>query len=345
MRRRGQTIAWCVGGLLLGAALHGADRFALVWPTSGTAWAEGKSSGQWLQHAGSGDPASGGFGGVRSGGSHFHEGIDIKAVSRDRRGEPLDSVLAAMAGVVRHVNATAGESGYGRYVVLEHPGLSPAVYTLYAHLARIAPGVRTGGPVAAGQTLGTMGHSSGGYMIPANRSHLHFEIGLAVSQNFESWYASRRFGSRNSHGMWNGLNLVGIDPVAFYNEWRAGNLTSPQAFFARMETAVRLRVATYVTPDFVARYPALLTKPLPLGPVAGWEIRCHWTGLPFAWTPLTGGEVAGLPIGQPRIVEVNAAVLRRERSRRVAVDLRGNWTIGKDLEPILQLLFAAPKKN
>mgnify|MGYP003334059019 CR=1 FL=1 len=61
-----------------------------------------------------------------------------------------------------------------------------------------------------------MGHSSGGYMIPAARAHLHFEVGLAITSDFQGWYDHRRFGSRNEHGMWNGMNLVGVDPVAFF---------------------------------------------------------------------------------------------------------------------------------
>ena len=87
--------------------------------------------------------------------------------------------------------------------------------------------------------------------------------------------------------MWNGMNLMGIDPLAFFNEWRAGRIGSVQDFFNRMETAVRLRIATFRTPDFVTRYPSLLTKPLPRGLVAGWEVQFNWTGIPFAWTPLT----------------------------------------------------------
>ena len=120
-------------GLMSVGAVHGAEKFPLVWPTPHTAWAEGKSPLEWLQHAGSGAPESGGFGGVRSAGGQFHEGIDIKPVTRDRRGEPLDAVFAAMQGVVRYVSTAAGESSYGRYVVLEHPEMTPAVYTLYAH--------------------------------------------------------------------------------------------------------------------------------------------------------------------------------------------------------------------
>lgn len=315
------------------------EKLELVWPTPNRAWAEGKPPSQWLQHAGSGDPASGGFGGVRSGGKQFHEGIDIRAVATDRRGEPTDSVFAALAGVVRHISASPGNSSYGRYIVLEHPGATPAVYTLYAHLAQIAPGLRVGATVSAGHVLGTLGHSSGGYMIPKDRSHLHFEIGVAATQNFQTWYNAKKFGSRNEHGMWNGMNLLGLDPLAFFNDWRAQRIASVQDFFDRQDQVVKLRIATYQTPDFIRRYPSLLTKPIPMGLVAGWEIKFNWSGVPFAWTPLNRQEVAGLKPNSPQLVEVDAAIERRERSRSLAVQRRGTWTMGKDLETVMQQLF------
>lgn len=333
------SLLLALGFLAEPVALHAADRFELVWPTPHKGWAQGRSPSQWLQHAGSGDPASGGYGGVRNSGTRFHEGIDIEPVARDRSGAPTDNVFAAMAGVVRHINTRAGNSSYGRYIVLEHPGVSPAVYTLYAHLARVAPGVRVGTQVAAGAVLGTMGHSAGGYMIPKARAHLHFEIGVVVTRNFQAWYDRKRFGSRNEHGMWNGMNLLGIDPMAFYNDWRARRIATVQDFFKRMDTVVRLRIATYRTPDFITRYPSLLTKPMPMGPVAGWEIRFDWTGLPFAWTPLTLPEITGLKPQQPHIVEVNAELERRQRSKSLVVKRGSTWYVGSDLDAVVEKLF------
>ncbi len=326
--------------LLLGSGFaFAAERVTLVWPTPQTAWVEGKPLASILQHAGSGDPDSGGFGGVRSGGSQFHEGIDIRPVTRDRRGEPTDDVFAALPGMVRHVSAAAGASSYGRYVVIEHTEVSPSVYTLYAHLARVDPNVRVGARVDAGKVIGTMGHSSGGYMIPKDRAHLHFEIGVAVTRDYQNWHDRQRAGGRNEHGMWNGMNLMGLDPLAFYADWRAGRIHSVQEAFERMTPVVRLRIATSRVPDFVTRYPSLLRRPLPEGPVAGWEIVFNWTGLPFAWTPLTPMEAAGLVTMQPRILEVNAEVERRERSRTLAVSRRGAWAPAKDLLVVLDQLF------
>jgi hypothetical protein len=184
-----------------------------------------------------------------------------------------------------------------------------------------------------------MGHSAGGYMIPVDRSHLHFEIGVVMTRSFQAWYDRRRFGSRNEHGMWNGMNLMGIDPLAFYNDWRAGRITRVQDFFDRMVTVVRVRIRTYRTPDFITRYPSLLTKPPPPGLVAGWEVQFNWTGVPFAWTPLGVTDVAELKRDQPKVMEVDAAIERRERSKTLAVSRRGTWIPGKDLETAMQLLF------
>jgi hypothetical protein len=112
-----------------------------------------------------------------------------------------------------------------------------------------------------------------------------------------------------------------------------------QDYFSKMTTAVRLRIATHRVPDFVTRYPSLLTKPIPLGGVAGWEVRCNWTGVPFSWTPLTAMELLGVPPDQPQFVEVNADLVKHERSKSIVVSHRGTWTAGKDLEIVLQQLF------
>ncbi|MEO6875373.1 MAG: M23 family metallopeptidase [Opitutaceae bacterium] len=325
-------------GLIMAASLSAAERVELVWPTPNRAWADGQPISAILQHAGSGDPESGGFGGVRSGGAQFHEGLDIKCVSRDRRGEPTDDVMAAMAGVVRHISTSAGDSSYGRYIVLEHTEMTPAIYTLYAHLAKIAPGLKVGERVNRGQVMATMGHSSGGYVIPRDRAHLHFEMGVMITRGFASWYAMKGFGSPNDHGLWNGMNLMGFDPMAFFNEWRAGKIASVQDFFARMEPEVRLRIATRRVPDFVLRYPSLLTKPLPPA-VAGWEIKFDWTGIPFSWTPLSAAESIGLTPNVPKILDVNAAIQHRNRSKILVVTRRGKLGPGKDLETVLQQLF------
>lgn len=319
-------------------AAFGNQRVEIVWPTPNPAWSEGRSPAAFLQHAGSGDPESGGFGGVRNAGTQFHEGIDIRPVARDRRGEPTDSVFAAMDGVVRHISTSPGDSSYGRYIVLEHPDVSPAVYTLYAHLARIAVGLRVGDRVQRGQAIAVMGHSSGGYTIPRDRAHLHFEIGVMVTREFQSWYNWKKFGSPNDHSLWNGMNLMGIDPLDFLDQWRNHRTDTFAEYFSRMTPVVRLRIATNRVPDFIMRYPELLTKPLP-PVVSGWEIAFAWTGLPFRWTPLTSLETAVLALNRPVVIDVNSDIERRERSKTLVVYRRGQWLPGHDLDTVLQQLF------
>lgn len=325
--------------LLLGAGTGAAARLEFVWPTPGKAWERGRPIEDFIQPTVSGDPESGTFGGVRSGGRQFHEGLDIKPVKRDRHGEPADPVFAAMRGVVRYVSLRPGASNYGRYIVIEHPDLQPAVYTLYAHLARVEPGIRPGATVEAGQTIALMGRSSSGSAIPKERGHLHFEIGLRVTDNFEAWYRTRKFGSPNEHGAFNGMNLMGLDPLDFLRQWRARRVDDFQQYLSRMRPVVRLRVATSRVPDFIARYPALLRKPMPAGLVAGWEVECNATGLPFAWTPLGPNELVGARPGSVQIVAVAAALARANRSKSLVHSRRGGYEPGSDLDAMLQQVF------
>lgn len=330
-------------GLLLIAALAVsgvvglAERIEISWPTPNDSWAKGRGYESWVQPTVSGEPTSGLWGSVRSSGTQFHEGLDIKPVSRDKRGEPRDSVTAAMDGVVRNISSRSGESNYGRYIVIEHPGVTPAVYTLYAHLARIEPGIFEGTTVKRGQVLGTMGHSSNGN-IPAERAHLHFEIGLMLTQDFSSWYAWKKFGSPNQQGLWNGMNLMGIDPRNFLERWRARRVNNFAEYFAGLDSAVRLRVVTTRVPDFIRRYPALLRKPID-GLVGGWEVQCDVTGLPFAWTPLSPMQVAGLRANSVEILSVDNAALRAFRGKSLIRTRGGQPAPGSDLTTMLQLVF------
>jgi len=292
----------------------------------------------FVQPTVSGDPESGLFGCVRTSGTQFHEGLDIRPTVRDRRGEPADPVFAAMDGVVKHVSTSPGSSNYGRYIVVEHPEQKPAIYTLYAHLARVESGIRPGVRVAKGQTIGIMGRSSSGGGIPKERGHLHFEIGLRATDNFESWYASRRFGNRNEHGDYNGMNLLGLDPLDFLRKWRAGRVDSFQEYFDGMRAMVTFRVATARVPDFLQRYPALLRKPIN-GLVGGWEVECNATGLPFAWTPLSPAEVAGMRAGEVRIVNADAAGLRGHRCKDLLRTRGGSFAPGGDLRTMIELVF------
>ena len=150
------------------------------------------------------------------------------------------------------------------------------------------------------------------------------------------------------HGLFNGLNLMGFDPLDFFRKWRAGTAAgaSFQAYFAQMQPAVRVRVATRVVPDFVRRYPSLLTRPLPVdgSALGGWEIVCNPTGLPFAWTPLSAMETIGERPGGVRIVAYDAALIKAWRCRSLVVVSRGVARPGRDLQDVLDIIFGISGK-
>lgn len=88
----------------------------------------------------------------------MHYGVDLACP----RGTPVHAVSGGSV-------VFAGRKGcYGEVLVISHPG---DVMTLYAHLWRIAPGLRRGVLVRQGQTIGLVGASG-----CVTGSHLHFEL-------------------------------------------------------------------------------------------------------------------------------------------------------------------------
>src|SRR6476646_9450338 len=83
---------------------------------------------------------SGGYGCVRSEGFKMHEGLDIRCKQRDKRGEPIDPVVASAAGTVAYINNKPGLSNYGRYIVIRHNIEGLEICTLYAHLSEVQEG-------------------------------------------------------------------------------------------------------------------------------------------------------------------------------------------------------------
>src|SRR5262249_18824876 len=143
----------------------------------------------------------------------MHEGLDIKCLRRDHRGEPIDPVLASAEGTVAYLSTKAALSNYGKYVVLRHRLEGIGVYTLYAHLSEGRSDLRVGQNVKVGENIATMGRTTNTRQgISKERAHVHFEIDLFVSERFSDWFQKTFPGERNDHGEWNGRNLLGLDP-------------------------------------------------------------------------------------------------------------------------------------
>lgn len=309
----------------------------LVWPTPNRAFHEGRGPEAFVQPTESGLLESGLYGSTRSGGRQFHEGLDIFPIGRDAKGEATDDVFAALAGVVRHVSERAGASSYGRYVVMEHPEESPPVYTLYAHLADVAPEAHAGARLAAGARLGRMGRSAGGYTIPKQRAHLHFEIGVRVTDRFQAWYDGRKFGSRNEHGLYNGMNLMGLDPLDFYARHRAGALFALDEVFEATPAAVTVRIRHAGEPDYARRYPSLVTRATALR--GGWEVDFSATGAPLRLRELGAGDFEGWRAEEARVLSVDQILLNANRGRELVRTVKGQPAVGRDLRTVLEQVF------
>jgi hypothetical protein len=285
--------------LILGLASVPLSATEVVWPTTLDLGAV-RSAQDYLQPTVSGRLESATFGMVREEGQRFHEGVDIRPGRRDAAGEPLDLVRAAMDGQVAYVNPHVN-GPYGRYVVLMHPGAELPVYSLYAHLASVEPTVRLGAFVRRGLTLGRMGRSSAGVTpITPDRAHLHFEVGLLLSTGFNAWYAAQPDNrkSPNQHGLFNGQNLIGMDPLPLLSQRSVDVL----ALLRRQPTALTVVLRAAKTPDFVARYPALARGER--AKAAGWYVEFSWQGMPLRWTALEAGNPR-LPAQGWQIAEVD----------------------------------------
>src|SRR5687767_6760757 len=132
---------------------------------------------------------SGTFGCVRTEGWQMHEGLDIRCLQRDKRGEAIDPVMATAEGAVAYINRRTGLSNYGNYLILKHAVDGIEIYSLYAHLKEIRADLKSGQPVKAGETIAIMGRTSNtGQAITKDRAHVHFELNFLVNDRFGAWY-------------------------------------------------------------------------------------------------------------------------------------------------------------
>lgn len=311
-----------------------------AWPTP-SKLSDGDAALQaYVQPTSSGEPLSALFGCVRNSGHRFHEGLDITPVLERRRGQATDPIYAVHSGVVRHVNRISGHSSYGRYVVIEHDDLAPAIYSLYSHISSVADGIEPGVTVVAGQEIATMGNTAGGYRIPLIRSHLHLEFGLRISDDFDSWYQRQEFGSANHHGNFNGMNLTGWDPLAYLEGLRDGQFRQPLDYLQSIPPAFVVHVAVDRRPGFLNRYPRLELQGCDPSLRAGWKIVVSGFGLPLAFQGITYEEIRGVTHpGDASVVAADPAELDRFGCRDLVSESSAGFRLDSNGRQLLELLF------
>jgi murein DD-endopeptidase MepM/ murein hydrolase activator NlpD len=212
--------------------------------------------------------------------TRFHEGIDIRPLRRDARGEPLDEVRAIAEGKVVHTNRVPGYSNYGKYIVIEHRWDGSSYYSLYGHLSAIA--VRPGQAVHRGEAIARMGYTGQG--LNQARAHLHLELNFMLNHEFESWHDTFYKKDPNRHGIYNGINLTGLDIARFYLALRRKpSLTIPE-FIAEEETFYKVILPKSPHFELPKRYPWMV-RSNEIVDLASWEVSFARSGLPLKIEP------------------------------------------------------------
>jgi murein DD-endopeptidase MepM/ murein hydrolase activator NlpD len=284
---------------------------------------------------------SGRFGCVRSEGGQMHEGIDIRCVERDSRGEPRDVVRATAPGVVAYVSRRPALSNFGNYIVLRHDVDGLELYSLYAHLSEVRAALRAGVAVQGGEALGVMGRTSNTRQaISKERAHLHFELGFLVNDQFPRWYARTFPGQRNDHGVWNGQNLAGLDPheVFVLQGWHDGQFNLRRYVQTQPELC-RVLVPQTSFP-WLRRYRELVVR----NPraeregVAAYEVALNFNGLAFQLVPRAASELAGRGGSGRRLLSVNESEQARRPCRKLVSRRGGRWELTAAGNRVLDLL-------
>ncbi len=282
---------------------------------------------------------SGCFGCVRSDGWQMHEGLDIRCLQRDKRGEPTDPLMATADGMVVYINSKPSLSNYGNYVVLRHLVEGLEIYSLYAHLREIRPGLKVGQTVKAGEPIAVMGHTSNTREgISRDRAHVHFELNLFANDSFAKWFRKTSPGERNDHGDWNGQNLLGLDPrlilLAAHEQRDKFSLLD----FIRHQTELCRVLVRQTDFPWVKRYAALVrSNPATAKEgIAGYEIAFDFNGVAFELIPRAASEIKGK--GKYQLLSVNESEYRKNPCRRLVVQKGSRWVLANNGMKLLDLL-------
>jgi len=282
---------------------------------------------------------TGTFGCVRSGGWQMHEGLDIRCLQRDQRGESSDPVLATADGTVAYISTRPSLSNYGNYLIMRHQVEGLEIYSLYAHLREIRHDLKIGQAVKAGEPVAVMGRTANTReTISKDRAHLHFELNLLVNDRFASWFKKTSPGQRNDHGEWNGQNLLALDPrPILLGQHEQGAKFSLLRFLQNQTELCRVLVRQTDFP-WLKRYPALLrSNPRAQKEgIAGYELALNFNGVAFELIPRATSEIKGK--AKLQLLSVNDAEYQKNPGRRLVTKKGSRWELTGHGVNLLELL-------
>ena len=188
--------------------------------------------------------------------------------------------------------------------------------------------MRPGQTIAQGDRIGQLGYTGAG--INQRRAHLHLEIALLWHDQFESWHPLN-FPSANKHGLYNGINLMGLDVARFYLQQKKNPSLSLPQFVRQQEPFFRVRLPESPNFQLPRRYPWLV-KGDPAG-ARSWIVSFTAPGFPVSI------EASPQPADAPRVEWVAASKFPYDKMTRRLVDgSRSRPILGESGKKLVDLI-------
>lgn len=283
---------------------------------------------------------NGQFGCVRSTGWQMHEGLDIRPLEHDEKGESSDEVRAVADGEVAYLNRREHKSTYGQYVVLRHTIDGLPVFTLYAHLRAIAEDLQIGNTTSVGQPIGVLGRTAAiSPKITKEHAHLHFEIAFMLNSQFPKWYSKKYPGQENSHAEFHGFNLIAIDASeVFLQQAESGEPFSFIEHIRNLPTLFKVRVKAKQSFEFIREHISLVKRDRTAEAegIAGYELSFTSNGLPSKLKPISASEFESDEGYE--LVSVDETVYESGKCRRYVMKRQGEWILTGRATDLLNLI-------
>jgi hypothetical protein len=145
-----------------------------------------------------------------------------------------------------------------------------------------------------------MGYTGAG--LNQARAHLHLELNLMLNHNFQAWYDAYEKKIPNHNGIYNGINLAGLDIARLYLALRKNpKLTIPK-FLAGEQTFYRLMLPRSASFELPKMYPWMAAAE-PGANTKSWIVSFTRSSLPIKIEP------SDKQIEQPQLIYIKESTI------------------------------------